>query len=596
MKKLLFIFAVVAAACTLISCDKSSKELVIDYLPFQSEKDGGWGLLGKDGKPLFKDKFDDEILWVVNGVFAVKTEDGISLYRTSENPKLIPGCEDLVEVGIMNDGLIPIVRKGKRIEYVDKNGKTKFVLNPYKGKEIVGVRMFFDGLAPIITEEHKCGFINTKGQVVIEPKYDYGICLPSGLCIVGKGEDDVLIDMTGKEIKRLSNNIRVEDAFPDGKILVSLGKGEDSRLALFDEKGEIIQKLPKEVREVLEIKGDYYIYEKGYHKVGVNNMENETVIRAKYEEIHFVGNNKFLAQKNDKWRLIDDKDNVIKTFEDEEGEEKYEKVYYLKDWDCLIGFINHDDEAELLNTKGEKISNDTFYIDHEILDVFKHLERYFFAVDLVVRSNYVDVDKTVSCIVNAISEDGIGNVKIGSNIQEWTVRYEITRYIDKRRAVEYGGYQDEHSVYVNSNIKGTFNTEFSLLAYSKSPIAEKYTEEDGCTRYKSSNANAKVDLLVLDLSLDITDNIKTTESLVNIVRDKMVAKGFKVTKQGELACELQKGDKTLCVYPTFEIESPSLSMALMLTSDRDIVPIELLEQLEVDYKERGEAATETITW
>lgn len=378
MKKLLFIFAVVAATCTLISCDKSSKELVIDYLPFQSEKDGGWGLLGKDGKPLFKDKFDDEILWAVNGVFAVKTEDGISLYRTSENSKLIPGCEDLVEVGIMNDGLIPIVRKGKRIEYVDKNGKTKFVLNPYKGKEIEGVGTFFDGLAIIRTEDGKCGFINTKGQVVIEPKYCdvYGYFY--GRYIVDKWEDGneytAIIDKTGKEIKRLSNNIRVEDAFPDGKILVSLGKGEDSRLALFDEKGEIIQKLPKEVGEVLEIKGDYYIYEKGYHKVGVNNMENETVIRAKYEEIHFVGNNKFLAQKNDKWRLIDDKDNVIKTFEDEEGEEKYEKVYYLEDWDCLIGFINHDDEAELLNTKGEKISNDTFYIDYEILDVFKDLE------------------------------------------------------------------------------------------------------------------------------------------------------------------------------------------------------------------------------
>lgn len=205
------------------------------------------------------------------------------------------------------------------------------------------------------------------------------------------------------------------------------------------------------------------------------------------------------------------------------------------------------------------------------------------------------MDKTVSCIVNAISEDGIGNVKIGSNIQEWTVRYGITRSIDKHSAVGYGGYQDEHSVYVKANIKETFNTDFSLLAYSKSPIAEKYTEEDGYTRYKSSNANAKVDLLVLDLSLAITDNIKTTESLVNIVRDKMVAKEFKVTEQGELACELQKGDKTLCIYPSFERVS-SLSMALMLTSDRDIVPIEPLEQLEVDYKERVEAATETITW
>lgn len=133
MKKLLFVFAAVAAVFTFISCDKSSSEqLKAEYLPFKTDEKDAWGLLGKDGKPLFKDEFDGEISPSINGVFAVETKNGISIYRTSEKPELIKGCEDLKAVGMMNEGLIPIVRKGQRIEYVDKDGKTKFVLNPHK--------------------------------------------------------------------------------------------------------------------------------------------------------------------------------------------------------------------------------------------------------------------------------------------------------------------------------------------------------------------------------------------------------------------------------------------------------------------------------
>ena len=104
MKKLVVVFAAVATALTFVSCDKlSNQKLSVEYLPFKLDEKDAWGLMGKDGKALFKDEFEGIISPSYNGVFAEKTKNGISLYTTSEKPELIKGCDNLKSIIMGNN-------------------------------------------------------------------------------------------------------------------------------------------------------------------------------------------------------------------------------------------------------------------------------------------------------------------------------------------------------------------------------------------------------------------------------------------------------------------------------------------------------------
>lgn len=573
MKKLLFVFAAVAAVFAFVSCDKSlSEQLKAEYLPFKTDDKDAWGLLGKDGKPLFKDEFDGEISPSINGVFAVETKNGISLYRTSEKPELIKGCENLKAVGMMNEGLIPIVRKGQRIEYVDKDGKTKFVLNPYKNKEIVSASVFIDGLAAIGTDDEKYGFIDAKGKVLIEPKYSYVSVFNEGLCLVQKIEKNkdtlmVIINKDGKEVKKLPKDISIESTvFEEGKLYAKIGTGENRRCAFFDTKGEIMRKLPKKVKRVSDYQGDYYIYNDEEGNKGVNNMKDETVIRAKYESMEFVGKKTFLVEKGDKWNLIDDEDNVIKTFED------YTIMRYSDDWECLLG-TDSDGKTELLNTKGEKISDEAFV-----------LRNSFYPCVSGVNSDYFDVAATAEKLANCISDNGIGKIKLGDSMQQWLDDDKPALYREENKAMVYP---------FMAEVENINKCQLSLQVISKNPITiEKYSTEYyyGYSFRSFSgygfNPNAKVNAVYLFLQLDTEDKLKDVESLVPTLRDKLIKKGYKVSKQETFGCELSKGNNILVVAPFIADNEPALIMALMHTSDRTMM--KSLEQIESLYKQDKE--------
>lgn len=128
-----------AMSAGLASCGGSSGpiENAIEYFPFQLESDGKWGMIDKDGEVLFSEEFKSEPSPVIDGVFFVREGDGYTLYKASDKPKPINGCEKLLSVGIMTDGIVPISRENERITIINKSGETVAVLNPVAGKEIV---------------------------------------------------------------------------------------------------------------------------------------------------------------------------------------------------------------------------------------------------------------------------------------------------------------------------------------------------------------------------------------------------------------------------------------------------------------------------
>ena len=72
MKKL-HIFLSLLLTLLASSCTKKS---TVEFLPFQSEEDGRWGLISPKGEVLFTEEFEREPTVARNGRFMVRDKDG----------------------------------------------------------------------------------------------------------------------------------------------------------------------------------------------------------------------------------------------------------------------------------------------------------------------------------------------------------------------------------------------------------------------------------------------------------------------------------------------------------------------------------------
>lgn len=257
---------------------------------------------------------------------------------------------------------------------------------------------------------------------------------------------------------------------------------------------------------------------------------------------------------------------LIKTFED------YTIMRYSDDWECLLG-TDSDGKTELLNTKGEKISNEAFV-----------LRNSFYPCVSGVNSDYFDVAATAEKLANCISDNGIGKIKLGDSMQQWLDDDKPALYREENKAMVYP---------FMAEVENINKCQLSLQVISKNPITiEKYSTEYyyGYSFRSFSgygfNPNAKVNAVYLFLQLDTEDKVKDVESLVSALRDKLIKKGYKVSKQGTFGCELSKGNNTLVVVPLIADNEPALIMEFMHTSDRTM--IKSLEQIESLYKQDKE--------
>lgn len=543
MKKLIIYCGLfISALAMMTSCGKSSNgnEIVgaSDYIPFKFESDGQYGLLGKDGKPLFSEEFDNEITAAFEGIFSVKGENGTySLYKAQQKPELVPGCEDLVDVGAMSEGLIPIVKKDSRISFVDKEGKEKFVLKSHNGKEITKAWMFYDGRAMIQTEDRKYGFIDKNGKVVVEPKYDFAVEFMNGVTFCGKANDNsepnfIKIDKSGKETKlskniipfRIMNDLGAESfLFPvinTNEICMKLDdKSEEFRNVLIDNNGKVTKTFPKKIRLVIDLGKENYIFMDDEEKFGLNNSKDETIIRAKYEQMQRLSNGNFLvAKSNDKFDIINEKDEPVKSFGDD-----YSGMIYSP----ALGFIFAEtgkDKYELLDVDGNKVSQEEFILEKE--SVIANSRAYS------VTSDYFNAEELAQKIVSALTTKGIGKLSIGQ-------AFAIGDPKDYQTYTSELNFVNKEKSGVNINVllnKG----DVSLNVNTKEYVINYDDQGD-----KQFNPNAKIELI--DLEVVLSDFKSKTDLAKSIIKN-LKNKGYKVLVDGEYNALFAKDNNVIRVY------------------------------------------------
>lgn len=192
--------------CIVGACNKTNKKEY--YLPVQKSEGGAWTFINSKGEQVGTQQWEFEPSISVDGIFTVRENDGLSVYRWSGNEaKPIDSLQNLVCVGIYNDGLLPVTPAMQRIRIVDNKGKVKFTLEPIDGKEINScAQKFSENLLIVTTIDGKTGVINNKGEVIVKPSYSDISNFSGGYALAANYDYDnyengpsyFILDKTGK--------------------------------------------------------------------------------------------------------------------------------------------------------------------------------------------------------------------------------------------------------------------------------------------------------------------------------------------------------------------------------------------------------------
>jgi hypothetical protein len=151
---------------------------------------GKYGLLDTDGKELMPLKYD-AILGFSESLAVVRVEDRVGDrhgFINLNGEEVIPLTFE--RAGHFKEGLAP-VKYQREWYFIDRQGKFVFKIGPVK---FVG--QFENGLARYEVDG-RTGYINTRGEVAIEPKFAHGSVFSEGLAAASAGKLTGFIDRSG---------------------------------------------------------------------------------------------------------------------------------------------------------------------------------------------------------------------------------------------------------------------------------------------------------------------------------------------------------------------------------------------------------------
>lgn len=395
MKKLNFLLALGLAMLTGACSESGSVTDNIEYYPVQLEEDGDWGFIDKDGNLVVEDEFKESPSVVIDGIFSVKENDKIALYQfDAKKPVAVKGCEELLYAGFCGDGLIPVVYDSSRITLINKKGEKKFTLDPYKNKEITtSMSGYSDGMLAVYVMGEGWGYVDTKGKMVIEPKFSMVSGFQNGRAYVGEDKDGEnvisFINKKGEKILSLRKGWQIEAYNPDEDYFYA--RDNNDKIVRMDYKGES-EKCPSRAAHVNWYMGDVYVFSNEEGEKGVMDLEGEVIVRAKYESIYMY-NGTIIANKEKETVLMDMK-----------GEEKatIEDYYNVRALNQKLLLAKDKRTFQLFDYNGEEVKNGEYNSVSFELSASPYINSDFFSVETVANN-----------VVGAINDKGMGKYTFG---------------------------------------------------------------------------------------------------------------------------------------------------------------------------------------
>ncbi len=316
---LLLVVSVLLCAC---GSEPATPYDMVEYFPFQSSKDGRWGLISPDGKVLFDDEFERRPTVAINGRFMVENADGLwEIYTAEEKPRIVGTAYK--EATLFYEDVAPVVEKGKCVTLIDRDGKEVKALDKLDGKTVESVSSFWKGIAFFKTSEGYYGAIDTKGNVVLRPVFcTISRSLDGHIIAIDKkyesmansesGREKVkfaIFNANGKLISELpdAKYASIEGSFADGVMPVSVKRNDKEIYGLIDDKGEWVLPPSERIKDIGEIRDGKFIYSDGEF-YGVMDLKGEVLIRAKYDRLYFAAGDRLFARDGEDGYILLDLD------------------------------------------------------------------------------------------------------------------------------------------------------------------------------------------------------------------------------------------------------------------------------------------------
>ncbi|MGB4774978.1 MAG: WG repeat-containing protein [Daejeonella sp.] len=164
--------------------------------------DGKWGYINKQGQLIIEPQFTDASDFNNNIAIA-----GIENKRfcIDQSGKII--SEEYRRISTFYEGLADVGLKGKT-GYIDLSGKLVIPL------KFLSAQNFSDGMGPVYIDSKQLGFINTKGEMVIDPIYHSTYGFNEGIAAITTKNGHGYINYLGEPIT--SFNLCSAERFSNG--------------------------------------------------------------------------------------------------------------------------------------------------------------------------------------------------------------------------------------------------------------------------------------------------------------------------------------------------------------------------------------------
>ena len=403
MKKNFLALAFALIFCCACSDDVATTD-VVQYIPFQSQEDGRWGMIDSDGKVLFEEEFKEKPTLAINGRFIVKNSKGLyEIYTAEKKPHQVG--EAYKEVGSFYEDVAPAVKEGKPVCLIDRDGKVVKELMKLSGKTVSKVTNFYKGIALFCTNDNLWGAINTKGDVVVEPKYietsidkDYfeGLArfifpMDNIVFAVDKKYSKVdtdkwkacVVDLeTGKVLAEMPyNKVRgAQGNFVEGCCVI---EGENGT-GIMDLNGEWVMKPKFRYDAIILLGNKQFTFDGDGDRYGLATFDGETLIRPKYHDpLFYVADN--LLFVGDETKETNERYYLINKEGDRVGNEAFSEFFPFFGNNALVKMGDH--EYGFVDKEGKIVK------PKDNVDIY---EVSLSCGDELVRSDYVDNDAKIA--------------------------------------------------------------------------------------------------------------------------------------------------------------------------------------------------------
>ncbi|MCM1483168.1 MAG: WG repeat-containing protein [Muribaculaceae bacterium] len=290
------LFLTIASVMLLVACSHTpddAEQIMTSVTSYPARLPGHklWGMADGSGKFLIADAFESMPTAATDGIFAVYTDTGISIYAISG-----PGSYKAIRSGVryagaFAEGVAPIAPADGPIEVIDTNGDTVFTLSDIDGHNFTACLAFYScGVLPVREIGTELwGAINTSGQLAVQPRYETLTQFSSGYAIGTRHEHDgipvtVIIAADGTERARIPQDYTVTGSmFSHG--LIALRHKDTRRCAVADTRGRITELPPEAVRLGASVT-DGVSFMGSSHRWGIMNTDGGVMVKAEYFGIH----------------------------------------------------------------------------------------------------------------------------------------------------------------------------------------------------------------------------------------------------------------------------------------------------------------------